>query len=736
MKVQTTLLLLFLAPILGFSQTKTIEYKELISAKASHDGEYLLNAYSGGFNSTQPVHADLNNDGKNDLAIFDNNTNTLKTFINVGAANESKYQYDPKYAANFPTIRSYLKLIDYNCDNIPDLFHRGGSGVSVSTGRYDNNELKFTFYKELYYPGVFGPINCYVQPDDIPIIADIDADGDIDVVAFDVLGSYAPLYKNLQVEDSLPCDSMRMILGSTCYGQMYQPFTRKHVLNASCKGGTSNKKQRHGGNCILSVDMNNDGLLDMMVGNSAFNDAQLLFNGGTPSNALFTSQDTLFDANGHQLEIYSWPSPFYFDIDNDNDKDLIFTPHSDNINTANYNAMAIYENTGTATNTNFVWKSDSGIIESLIDIGRNSHPTLYDFDKDGKLDLFIGGQGFFNTNSKTRVAQMSYYRNVSTTGQVDFMRVTNDFLNLSIKNYKGLYPTFGDVTGDGIDDLVIGNDSGQIIVYQNTASSNNVQANFSWLTDSLQNIDVGENSYPVVYDFNGDNKTDLLIGNEAGLLALYEDTSAVSVLKQYKRIDSAAGGVKAGGIFTYLGYGVPYIGKVDSSNKDYLLLGTAEGIVERYDSFTNNLGTWPQVDSQMADIQVALGTAPAIGDLDGDQRPELILGNQNGGIHIYQFVKNIIDSPSAVSDLKTQAVRINIFPNPSKNELWIKAPSNITALQSFKIYDISGRLVQENNQRQNLTQPIPTQGLTSGLYFIEVQFSEKLRAIGKFMKKD
>lgn len=738
MKAYSTLFALVLLPILGFSQLQTLEYKELVNATASENGINLLNAFSGGFNSTQPAHADLNNDGKNDLTIYDHNTRTLKTFINIGGPGDILYQYDPKYAANFPTIRSYMKLIDFNCDSIPDLFHRGTSGVSVHFGSYDNNELKFTFYRELYYPGTFGPINCYVQPNDIPIIADLDGDGDIDVAAFDVLGFKAPFYKNMQVEAELPCDSMRMILGVNCYGQMHQTFFRTHQLNTSCKGGpsSSNKKQRHSGNCILSVDLNNDGLLDMLGGNISFSDIQALYNGGTTSNAIFTSQDSLFDDNGHQLELFSWPAPFYFDIDNDNDKDLVFTPHTDDKISANYNAMAVYENTGTATNTNFVYKNDSALIASLIDVGRNSHPTLFDYDKDGKLDLFIGNESYFNTVSKSGISQIAYYKNMSTPGQVDFALVTKDFLNLSSKNYKGLYPTFGDVTGDGIDDLLMGTDSGKIIVYENLATSNTTQASFNWITDSLQGIDVGDYSFPFVYDFNGDGKTDILIGNEVGYIAIYQDTAAVSTLKEFKLMSATAGNMQAGGAFTYLGNAVPYVGQIDSTNKEYLLVGTSEGIVERYDSFANNLNNWVQVDSQMAKIQVALRTAPAIGDIDGDLRPELLLGNQNGGINIFQFVKYQNNWNVGLVSLHNKSVEINLYPNPSQNELWIKAPSDITTLQSYTIYDIAGRLVQKNMQQKQLSQSISTANLTNGMYFIDISFGDNLRAKGKFMKKD
>ncbi len=727
--IYSIFLLTFLS-INSFSQT--FSFVELFSAQVNENGYSLLSPFCGGMNSTQPNHADLNNDGKNDITIYDNNTNTLKTFINIGNPGEEKYMYQPKYAKNFPEIKYYLKLIDYNCDNIPDLIHKGQAGFSVYRGSYNsNNELSFTFYQELFYPGAFGPVNAYVQPNDIPIVADLDGDGDLDFASFDVLGSYCPWYKNMREENGLPCDSIRIIQGDPCYGKMYQTFDRTHVLGASCKGGTSsNKKQRHSGNCILSIDYNADGLPDMIGGNISFNDAQILINGGSLAATQFTSQDTLFDAGGHQLELHTWPAPFYLDIDNDNDNDLIFTPHTDNISTANYNAMAVYENTGTTAAPNLVWRNDSAFIKDMIDVGRNSHPTLFDYDKDGKVDLFIGGEGYFNSITNSRVSQMSYYRNTSTPGNISFELVTRDFLNLSSRNYQGIYPAFGDITGDGIDDLVLGNDSGHIAVFNNTAASNTVQANFNWQTDSIPGIDVGKYSFPVIYDFNSDGKTDLLIGCEIGTLWLFEDTSATT-LKEFKRIDSAISNLKTGSQFSFFSYGVPYIGPIDTTSNQYLFVGTTDGTIERYDNFLNQYSNWNRIDSNLANIQTASRAVPALGDLDGDKRPELIIGNQNGGLRLFN-----LNVSTNTSNLVKNTVPIKIFPNPTQNELWIKTPADIQTIESYRIYDLSGRTIVKNNTSSSVNESISTASLNSGLYFIEVVFANDLRANGKFIKKE
>ncbi len=732
--MKTLITLLFCSAISLGAVAQHLQYDELVNATATHNGAPISSPYCGGINSTQPNKADLNNDGKQDLVLYDNNTRTLKTFINTGIAGKSDYTYAPNYAKNFPQIIDYLILLDYNCDGISDLVHRGFSGFSVFKGFFNSqNELAFTHYKDLYYPAFNGQINAYVQPNDIPMIVDVDNDGDLDFVGFDVIGFRATWYKNLQQEENLPCDTIKIMLADNCYGKMTQTYDRTHQLNAVCKGNSgSNKKTRHSGNTLLGIDLNNDGLKDMMLGGISFNDLQVLYRGGSATSPLFTSQDTVFEADNHELKLENWPSPFYFDINNDGAKDLVATPHNDNIGTANYNAMAVYINEGTTASPIFKWTNDSALIESMIDVGRNSHPTLFDYDKDGKLDLFLGGQGYFNTNTFSLESKLAYYRNTSTLNNVSFELITKDFLNLSAQNYSGIYPTFGDVTGDGVDDLVLGNDSGTIIVFNNTATTNTSAPNFTFLTNQLAGIDVGSSSFPLVHDFNGDSKTDLMIGSQVGIFWIYHDSSATST-KDLRRVDSASGGVKSGSIYSYFSYGVPYIGVVDSTSTEYLLVGTQDGTIERYSGFNTGAANWTRLDSNLSNIQTAFRSAPAVGDLDGDQRPDMIIGSQTGGIQIFQFQGNVSSNVGLI-EKATGNLAVELYPNPATNQLFIKTVADITFIDSYVIRDLSGRTVQASTESSILTNGISVENLNDGFYFIDISFGKNMHAIGKFLK--
>jgi hypothetical protein len=99
-------------------------YEQFQNAVVSHENNVINSPWCGGINSVQINHADLNNDGKNDLILFDQNNFFYRTFINTGAPNTIKYTYSPQYEKNFPSADSYVQMRDYNCDGIPDLFYK------------------------------------------------------------------------------------------------------------------------------------------------------------------------------------------------------------------------------------------------------------------------------------------------------------------------------------------------------------------------------------------------------------------------------------------------------------------------------------------------------------------------------------------------------------------------------------------------------------------------------------
>lgn len=713
-----------------FAQFQGQVYQQFTTPQVNVLGSPINSPWCGGINSTQIIHADLNEDGRDDLVLFDNNSQLIKTFLNTGTIGQIKYTYAPKYALNFPEVIDYLILKDYNCDLIPDLFHKGAFGVQVWKGYYQNNELKFSFFKDLYFQGTFGPVNVYVQPGDIPSIIDYDKDGDLDVLSFDVLGTRMTYYKNMRVENAAPCDSIQMVEFDLCWGKFFQGFYRAVNTNVSCKGGTAQgKKYRHTGNCVVHLDIEGDGDYDLLGGNISFSDVQLLFNN---ANDIIIDQDTLYQKNGHMIKMPNWPSPFHLDIDNDGDKDILITSHADNLSSANFNAVAYYKNLGTDAAPNFVFQHDTLLTPDMIDVGTYSYPTFFDYDKDGKKDLFVGTEGYLNNTTGLLESRMAYYKNTSTVGNISFELITKDFLQISSKGYKGIFPTFGDATGDGVDDLVLGNVNGSVAIYKNFAASNTVAPNFFFYTDSIHGVTVGGYSTPCVYDFNQDGKTDLIVGNQLGKLAYYEDTSSTNQKKLALKTVSL-GNIKAGSAGQIFGYSAPIIGRMDNVNKDFLLIGNVDGVLERYEDFANNWGTFSRVDSFYSYIKTTNRSAPAIADIDGDGNYDMVVGNKLGGLTYYKQVLTVNTPPDY---LGADDLNVLIYPNPAKDEIQIELDeSNAMGKWYATIYDLSGRILSQVELSSTHSARVDVRSLTAGSYLIKVQYgqqySTKMFVIGR-----
>ncbi|MBU3677792.1 MAG: T9SS type A sorting domain-containing protein, partial [Chitinophagaceae bacterium] len=431
-------------------------------------------------------------------------------------------------------------------------------------------------------------------------------------------------------------------------------------------------------------------------------------------------QDTQYNSAGHKVIMPSWPAIAHVDIDHDGDRDIVITPHADNNNTANYNNVAWYKNNGSDLNPQFVYQHDTLLTPSMIDVGSYSYPRFFDYDKDNKPDLFVGTEGYYDNVTGTKKAKLAYYRNTSSIGQPSFELITKDFLGLSAMNYSGIFPAFGDITGDGVDDLLIGNIQGTVKVYKNFATTNFIQPNFIFFTDSIPGVFVNKYSAPWVEDFNLDGKTDLLVGNQVGRIAYYEDTSSTSQKKLALKT-VALGGVLAGTPFQTFGYATPIIARTDNLPKRYLLTGNNDGMIERYDNVINNLSNFTCIDTQYSLIQTTARSVPAIADIDGDGSFEMLVGNSLGGLHYYKQTATVSAIPEAENPLQ----QFMLYPNPNQGIMYLVFEQALLNKPCIvRILDVQGRTCGQYEllgvgQKQFKIQ-LPN--LNAGMYFVHFEY--------------
>ncbi|MEI8280266.1 MAG: T9SS type A sorting domain-containing protein [Bacteroidota bacterium] len=706
-------------------------------------------AWCGGFNNPEFSIADLNQDGINDLVVYERYVG-IKTFINTGTAGNPRYAYAPRYEKNFPTVNTiqdtvlYLILLDYNCDNIPDMFIRGMDGFDVSKGYYNaSHELCFTHYKSLWYNNdqqSTGLIDAYCNVGDIPAIVDIDHDGDLDFLAYENFGTKIQFYKNMQVELGLPCDSIVIKLADRCWGRVSQTYDRAHILGVPCDNTgllrpSNGQKITHTGNTCTLIDMDGDGDFDYLDGNISFNDLVMLTNGKSQFGVdSMIAQDTTWPSNGHIVELATWPVVFNIDVDQDGKKDIVVASNASG-SSENYNCVWYYKNTGTATVPAFTFKSDTLFVSNSIDIGEGSYPMLYDYDKDGKLDLFVGSDGYYQPGGAL-TSRISYYKNTSTTGHPAFTLQTNDFLSLSSANVHGASLAVGDIDGDGKDDLVIGHSNGTLSYYKNVAAAPNFTPQWQLAQSTLLNINnanisVGGYAAPFIYDINKDGKPDLIIGCQSGALYYYENMNTTSGQLALKLDTNKLGGIKVVPGNFFAAYSTPFIGKIDNTGIDYLVVGSQPGDIYRFTGFQggNTLIPYNQIDSTYSYAYPGPRCAPTFADIDGDGMYEMFVGNVLGGVSLYkqQYPVSVNNTTSPYEN-----VDIRVYPSPAKNILnidWSEALSQFD--QHISIFNTTGqKMLSVVVPRSESTTQIHIDALPSGIYFCELQSTA-----GKFMSR-
>ncbi len=707
-------------------------YRQYNNATVKHGNTNITMAWTGGANQPQLAMADLNMDGKEDIVLFEEYI-SLKTLIATG---NGAYKYDSKYEGSFPQLYGYIKLIDFNGDGIKDLVHRNFAGVGVYYGVYKNNQLYFNYYKDLYYLGGSGLTNAYVAPGSIPGMADMDGDGDIDIIAYDVWGSTITMYQNCTKDDGLPADSIKICLKDWCWGRTLQNYERKQVLGYSCgwttptcKGcGRAGAKGTHGSNTLLLIDMDNDGDLDWFNGNESFADIQFFWNGKSEFGAdSAIAEDTIWAANGKAMEVPIYPGAYAMDIDRDEDLDLLFTPM--NGKSSNYNSIVLYENIGNNANKNYVHKKDNYLIENMIDLGQGSYPVFYDYDKDGKKDLFIGSEGYYQYPANYNRAKIAYYKNTTTTpGSYSFELQTDDFMGLWAKDYKGTSIAVGDLDNDSLDDLVIGHVNGTFSFFKNTAASNAVQPVWVLVTDTMFDystfsaLDVGDYATPAIYDINGDGKKDLVSGNQFGDLFYYRNFGSTPGYLGLTKETSSLGGIKITSLTDPYSYTAPYFGPTDNTGKDYLVVGSNWGTLYRYDGFQNgaNPTQYSMIDSNYSYIRGHKRIAPAFANLDADNTNlhELVLGNVLGGLVFYKqdFKVGINDKLSGETD-------VLVYPNPAENLLNVNWGKDFNENGvTVQLISVTGQvMVQQAFDMQAASCSLDISGLSSGMYYCIIQ---------------
>ncbi len=719
---RTLSVLLFL--ILALSKTHAqwiVAFEQNI--KVSDEKETLKLPWAGGLNSGQYYNIDLDLDGQQDLIIFDR---TSEQFVPLISQNQ-EFVYAPEYSLYFPeNISNWVVFADYDGDGQQDLFTASGKRSITVYHNISDEQLAWELAADPLGTLGFSGVEVAIQlnPSDIPAIIDVDNDGDLDIVVYNVNGrGNLEYYQNMSQEQNGNSNTLIFEARNDTWGEIRECGCGKFAFEgnscADINGRVNdNNKQLHvGGKSLLAIDVDGDGDKDILSSDEGCGELYFLENMGTQEEALFTS----FATNYPEEIPFSFSAAYYVDATHDGIKDLIIAPNVSGETVSGDNMTAsswLYENVGTNEIHQFDFRERNFLQSEMIEVGENAAPVLADYDADGDLDLFIGNRGQIREDGY--YAGIYLYENTGSVINPAYTLITTDYLDLTEWQLQHVKVYFEDMNRDGLKDLLV----------SGAESSFSSTANFYWMPNQASNEQLSWNFDPdqrqtLVLNFHpadqlefidaeNDGDLDIFIAKREGNLSYYQNQSS-NGLPDWELITESAGGINSS-IFNRNLSVLLY--DFEGDGQEDLLRSDASGTMLLYPDFITQLEKEAIADTVFAsnkskegilrvDNSVSLAAAP----LDDSGKTYILVGSPQGGIRLLSH------SNEGVATKRS----LLIYPNPTelgKQEVKVRA---IDAIQWLQVISVNGAIVSNIDlQTETKEMTFDVTGLATGMYLIRV----------------
>ncbi|MEG1572114.1 MAG: FG-GAP-like repeat-containing protein [Bacteroidales bacterium] len=666
--------------------------------------------WTGGFNACHFASIDLNHDQILDLVSFDRLGFRLRPFI----FKQDKWEYAPEYIQKFPPIHAWVQFHDYNADGYPDLFtFNGVAGIAVyKNTSAQSASLSFELVTKSIPVLMFASqTSLYCTNVDYPIFADIDQDGDLDILNFWVptTGDYLLYYKNMSQETYHHSDSLCFIVEDWSWGCFAESNESNVIYLDTCQTQyadalqiANRMPQKHSGSTLFALQK--QGIYDILIGDVDYPNLIHLSNDGTLEKAHIGTYQSSFPEKD-PVQLNSFPVVSTLLLSGEKTMNLLASPF----------AIDPFQGQGRQS----IWRYSmepqiSGIPQlkliekdflqnQTLDMGNGAYPIFVDLNADGLQDLLIGN---YNRGDSGSYAHLVYYQNKGSIQNPRFTLEDNDFAGVSAYKIRAASPSLGDINGDGKLEMFVGTEQGQLLYFTNQANTQSDSPHYV-LTDSLYaTIRVGSFASPQLFDLNQDGLLDLIIGEKRKVWKGQSQNTMKGNLNYYQNIgdkfnpvfelisDSLGGVDVIDRMFSNFGYARPCFYR-NLQNETFLFCGSENGKIYFYDEIDANLTScFHFVDfvkyketQEEYPITVGIHSSPSVCDINGDGMLDLLVGNQAGGLEFFEGIQKKINNEI----LDTQpSLDVTIYPIPTKDNLYVQIKEENV---KYAIYDMRGQCV-------------------------------------------
>ncbi|EMS34909.1 hypothetical protein C943_03231 [Mariniradius saccharolyticus AK6] len=659
----------------------------------SVDGEQVPMPFAVGINAAQFQQMDLDGDGTEEWIVWDINSRRVLVF----SKNNESFNFRAGLAYSFPSdISGFLVLRDFDGDGKMDIFTSSPFGIKVYRNSSPSGASKPQWTLAQNFLRLDNGSNLQANNLDIPLVTDLDGDGDLDIVTFNFAsGDYLEYYRNTSLERKGQADVDGFAFPESHWGGFEFCGCGAFSFGISCLGVPfarldENKRVQHaGGHSILFEDFDGDGIRDLLLGRDECGSLYFLPNLGS-------NNDPVFESFSQELPGYG-PLP-QFPIFH-----TAFLDRAELIVSSNTSEISVIFQADFSQNIfvlpRFGTKSavySPFLQDQMLDLGESSRPFFKGVKEDGTLIVTA------NSKWNGKVVGLAYRLDIKGN---DWVLAEMDYLGMSAWDLLELQ-YFEYVKGQGGREYWIsGIDTVAGLLQRRVWVGENA------IQDQMQELvfpGTGIRTLDHVEPFAYKGKDYLLLARQTGELVLFEVVRGESISLELleRNFLGLSDNPARRNLSVHVIQGPePSLYLVDQNGELRLIrdfMGSAENFPVQLD-----LGQGEKVPTRLSRSTWISSIAAAFGNSH-----DLVLGNTAGGL---EYLKSTGDNPSS-RDFLTK-----VYPNPNQGEFFIVASKTSKA----RLINSLGQILMEDIEMiANRPVQIQYPFIAPGLYLIQIESVE------------